>query len=37
MDEKSVALVKLERGHLTAQIKNLKQKDWIKACSKLGI
>ncbi len=37
MDAASVALVKLEYGHLTAQIKNLKQNDWVKACSKLGI
>lgn len=37
MDTESVALVKLEYGHLTAQIKNLKQKDWVKACKKLNI
>lgn len=37
MDKASVALVKLEYGELTAQIKNLNQNDWIKACEKLGI
>lgn len=37
MNGESVALVKLEKGHLTAQIKNLKQQDWLKACNKLGI
>ena len=37
MDRELVAQVVLERGHLTAQLKNLKQKDWIKACEKLGL
>jgi len=37
MDAELVSLIKLERGHLTAQIKNLKQKDWVKACKKLNI
>jgi hypothetical protein len=37
MDAELVALVKLERSHLTAQIKNLKQNDWVKVCKKLNI
>jgi hypothetical protein len=37
MDKGSVALVKLEYGHLTQQIKNLNQRDWVKACEHLGI
>jgi len=37
MDGESVALVKLEYGNLTPQIKNLKQKDWVRVCESLGI
>ena len=37
MDKETIASIKIERGHLTAQIKNLKQKDWEGACKKLGI
>ena len=29
--------VKLVRGHLVNQIKNLDQKGWMKACQKLGL
>jgi hypothetical protein len=37
MDAALVAMVKLQRGELTQQIKNLKQKDWLKACERLGL
>lgn len=37
MDSSLVALIKLQRGELTQQIKNLKQNDWVKACEKLGL
>lgn len=37
MDNKLTALVKIERGELTKQIKNLKQDDWRKACEKLNL
>ena len=30
-------LVKLKHGKLTPRLKQLRQKDWIKACKKLGI
>lgn len=37
MDAALVALVKLERGELTQQIKNLKQNDWLRASERLGL
>ncbi len=37
MDSSLVALVKLEHGELTQRIKGLKQKDWVKACERLGL
>lgn len=37
MDAALVSLVRLERGELTQQIKNLKQKDWVNACKKLDL
>ena len=37
MDKGSTATVKIENGHLTSRIKNLKQKDWVKACKKLSL
>lgn len=37
MDSSLVALVKLQRGELTQQIKNLKQNDLVKACGRLGL
>jgi hypothetical protein len=37
MDSALTALVKIERGDLTKQIKNLKQSDWQKACERLNL
>ncbi len=37
MDKNATASVKLKRGNLTASIKHLKQKDWVKLSEKLGL
>jgi len=37
MKKGSTASIEIKRGHLTARIKNLKQKDWVKASKKLGL
>lgn len=37
MDKHSTSQVNIARGELLAAIKNLKQKDWVKAAKKLGL